>query len=912
MRERDIFIEALQKESPADRVAYLHAACEGDTELRSRVERLLLEHERQHSFILDAPAVATEPGLPLDPPILLTPPGTVIGRYKILEPIGEGGYGTVFMAEQTTPVQRKVALKIIKAGMDTRQVIARFEAERQALALMDHPNIAKVFDAGVTETGRPYFVMELVKGMPITKYCDEHRLPPRQRLELFIQVCQAVQHAHQKGIIHRDLKPSNVLVAQYDGRPVPKVIDFGVAKATGQRLTLTMFTGFGDVIGTPQYMSPEQAELNQLDVDTRSDIYSLGVLLYELLTGSTPLESNRVKEAALLEVLRVVREEEPQRPSARLSTAEQLPSIAASRGLEPEKLSGLVKGELDWIVMRALEKDRTRRYETANGMASDVQRYLNDETVQACPPSALYRFRKFARRNKIALASSGLVLFFLVLVGSGIGWAVRDRTAREEQAAQQRSARQARVTEQLESILTEVARLEQAEKWSEADARARQAEPALAAGEATSDVQERVRQTLADLQLIHQLDEIRARSGTIWNVPLASVTAQADQEYAAALRQSGIDVDVLPVPEAVARVTARRSIAAALLPALDDWLAVRCARKDVSAAQRLSDVLRLADRDPWRQRVRDCLASKDWPALDALVTSADLDRQSAATLSFLYVALSANGKGRERALVLRRAQAKYPGDFWINHRLGVDLIWQQSPDLVHEGIGYMRAAVALRPKSSHAIMNLGAGYSSLRQYDHAISCYRRALELEPNGYGIYWNLGYASARAGSYQEAIAAIERGITLSRDAAEPSGEAFAQLAMILSTCPDARLRNPGRAAEAASRAVELEPQASNHWTALGVTRYRAGDWQQACIDFRKSLRLGAATPHGAYRWPDSIDWFFLAMSHWQMGRQDQARQYYNRAVQEMEKGQTWQTDVEQLARIRAEAEELLGAEE
>src|SRR4051812_9502990 len=353
MREREIFIEALQKNSAGERADYLVASCGPDTELRDRVERLLLEHDRQESFILDSSPVA---GVTLDSPVLLTPPGTVIGRYKLLEPIGEGGCGTVFMAEQTSPVQRKVALKIIKAGMDTRQVIARFEAERQALALMDHPNIAKVFDAGTTDTGRPYFVMELVKGTPITKYCDEHHIEPRQRLELFMQVCQAVQHAHQKGIIHRDLKPSNVLVAQYDGKPVPKVIDFGVAKATGQQLTnLTMFTGFGDVIGTLEYMSPEQAEVNQLDVDTRSDIYSLGVLLYELLTGSTPLEHKRVMKAGLLEMLRVVREEEPPRPSTRLTTtAAALPAIAACRGLEPRKLSALVKGELDWIVMKAL------------------------------------------------------------------------------------------------------------------------------------------------------------------------------------------------------------------------------------------------------------------------------------------------------------------------------------------------------------------------------------------------------------------------------------------------------------------------------------------------------------------------------------------------------------------------------
>src|SRR5437764_9390186 len=300
--------------------------------------------------------------------------------------------------------------------MDSRQVLARFGAERQALALMDHPNIAKVLDAGTTEGGRPYFVMELVKGVPITRYCDEHHLTPRQRLELFIPVCQAVQHAHQKGVIHRDLKPSNVLVALYDGEPVPKVIDFGVAKAAGQPLTeKTLVTGFGSIIGTLEYMSPEQAEINQLDIDTRSDIYSLGILLYELLTGTTPFTKKGLEKAGMLEMLRMIREQEPSKPSTKLSTAEGLPTLAANRGMEPSRLTREVRGELDWIVMKCLEKDRDRRYETANGFAADVQRYLNDEPVQACPPSALYKFRKFARKNKRVLAMAAVVVLALVL-----------------------------------------------------------------------------------------------------------------------------------------------------------------------------------------------------------------------------------------------------------------------------------------------------------------------------------------------------------------------------------------------------------------------------------------------------------------------------------------------------------------
>jgi eukaryotic-like serine/threonine-protein kinase len=403
---KTIFSEALARPPGSERADYVGEACRGDAELRAQVEALLHDHEGIGRFLGTATGAInssvetdkTDAGDPRSgtstqagtPEICAAPSvdkasegsGTVIGPYKLLQPIGEGGMGTVYMAEQTRPVRRVVALKLIKAGMDSRQILARFGAERQALALMDHPSIAKVFDAGTTDANRPYFVMELVKGIPITKFCDERRLTLRERIELAIPVCQAAQHAHQKGIIHRDLKPSNVLIALYDGKPVPKIIDFGVAKATGPRLTdQTLYTEFGSVVGTLEYMSPEQAELNQLDIDTRSDIYSLGVLLYELLTGSTPLDHKRLKQGAILEMLRLIREEESLRPSLRLSTTEELPSIAACRHIEPLKLSGLVRGELDWIVMKALEKDRNRRYEMANGLAADLRRYLDDEPV---------------------------------------------------------------------------------------------------------------------------------------------------------------------------------------------------------------------------------------------------------------------------------------------------------------------------------------------------------------------------------------------------------------------------------------------------------------------------------------------------------------------------------------------------
>jgi serine/threonine protein kinase len=413
--EEAIFKVACQISSPAARAEYLNQVCGDDQPAMARIQALLRVHDEESRFLISPP-----PGIAatLDTSLPKESAGSQIGPYKLLEQIGEGGMGTVWMAQQSEPVKRLVALKLIKAGMDSRQVIARFEAERQALALMDHPNIARVLDAGATSAGRPYFVMDLVRGVPITQYCDERHLTPRQRLELFVPVCQALQHAHQKGIIHRDLKPSNVLVALYDGRPVPKVIDFGVAKAAGQPLTeQTLVTGFGNIVGTLEYMSPEQAELNQLDIDTRSDIYSLGVLLYELLTGSPPFSRKDLENAGMLEMLRVIREQEPAKPSTKLSTAEGLHTLAANRGTEPAKLTKLVRGELDWIVMKALEKDRHRRYETATGLAEDLQRYLADEPVAACPPSLGYRLRKLLRRHRRRVAVAVAIAALLLMAG---------------------------------------------------------------------------------------------------------------------------------------------------------------------------------------------------------------------------------------------------------------------------------------------------------------------------------------------------------------------------------------------------------------------------------------------------------------------------------------------------------------
>jgi len=480
-REKAVFVEALEIADREQRSQFLDQACGADSALREQVEKLLALSQSAGDFFKDcAPALEPEAAdaeqilsaaeSALEPEI---PETKCIGPYKLLQKLGEGGYGVVYMAEQEQPIRRRVALKVIKLGMDTKHVIARFEAERQALALMDHPNIARVLDAGATETGRPYFVMELVYGVKITDYCDQNRVSMRERLELFMQVCNAVQHAHQKGIIHRDLKPSNIMVTMHDGVPAPKVIDFGIAKATEQRLTdKTLFTSYAQLMGTPSYMSPEQMELSGLNLDTRSDIYSLGVLLYELLTGRTPFDTTDLLKLGVEELRRTVCERDPLSPSAKLQTLnnEELTKTAKGRQIEAPRLVSQLHGDLDWIALKCLEKDRTRRYATANGLAEDIERYLHEEAVLARPPSRIYRLHKLVRRNRVTFVFGAATVAALLLGSITSTWLlIKEREAlRQAETARAKEAQLRREAESREKV-TRAALLTSRENYQEAD-----------------------------------------------------------------------------------------------------------------------------------------------------------------------------------------------------------------------------------------------------------------------------------------------------------------------------------------------------------------------------------------------------------------------------------------------------------
>jgi serine/threonine protein kinase/Flp pilus assembly protein TadD len=862
MSERDIFDAAVAIDDFAERAAYLDRVCAGDAGLRQRMEGLLSVDAQVGSF-LESPAAAL--GATADDPISERP-GTVIGPYKLMEQIGEGGMGLVFVAEQQQPVRRKVALKVIKPGMDTRQVIARFEAERQALALMDHPNIAKVHDGGTTDSGRPYFVMELVKGVPITEYCDQNQVPIRERLELFVSVCQAVQHAHQKGIIHRDLKPSNVMVMSHDGTPVVKVIDFGVAKAIGQQLTdKTIYTQFSQMVGTPLYMSPEQAGQSGMDADTRSDIYALGVLLYELMTGTTPFERERLREADYDEIRRIIREEEPPRPSTRISTLGQaVTTVSTNRQSDPKQLSRLFRGELDWIVMKCLEKDRNCRYETAIGLARDIERYLHDEPVQACPPSALYRFRKFARRNKVALTMAAIIgLAFLITTGT-LGWAVRDRAAREDDAAREQATRQTALKQAIVRALEETENACQRGRFREASAALKRAEERLADGEASEELGERVRQWRADLNLVDRLQEARML-GThpLINEDLVRYEL-AIPEYDAALRDYGLDRQRCTPEEAGRRIASQPpEIRLAVIAALEYWIDVEVGRKigtkrqpDEKKQAWLKAAVRVADNDPWRARMRLAAEQNDTQTLQELAAAPELVRQAPYTLESLGSKLRGKRAGtRDVGLgLLRQAQQLHPDNFWMNivlgdalrnassmrdvdgHRvLSVELLNKDAPER-QEAIRFYSIAVALRPDSCLAVERLGYALRLAGRLDEQVVAFRRAIELRPGMAGLHRELAQAYNRLGKLNEAIAEYRKTIDLKPNAAS----AHHNLATPLTA--------QGKWDEviaAERKAIELEPNYAWAHIGLGHALVNKGQLDAAIAEYQVAIRCAKDLP-------------------------------------------------------------------
>jgi serine/threonine protein kinase/tetratricopeptide (TPR) repeat protein len=920
---KSIFGKAQEFAAPALRAAYVEEACGGDAALRAEVERLLAAADEAGGFMAK-PAVATF-GTAAYQQRVAESPGTMIGPYKLMEQIGEGGFGLVFVAEQHRPVRRKVALKIIKPGMDTRACVARFEAERQALALMDHPNIAKVFDAGTTESGRPYFVMELVRGVPITDFCDQQRLTPRERLDLFISVCQAIQHAHQKGIIHRDVKPTNVLVTQHDGRPVVKVIDFGVAKALSQQLTeRTIYTQFAQMIGTPLYMSPEQAEMSGLDIDTRSDIYSLGVLLYELLTGTTPFDRQRMSKAAAEEIRRIIREEEPPKPSTRISqSGDRLASTAALRGTEPAKLSKLVRGDLDWIVMKCLEKDRNRRYETANGLARDIERYMANEAVQACPPSTMYRFRKFARRNKAALATAAIVTAAL-LSGTWVSvWqAVRatraERTAlleRDEKEIARReavnNARRSRaeaakataindlLLQMLRSANPEAARgsdytvRQMLDDFSIGLAQQLQDQPeAKAAIYATIGnayrrlvVPEKAEPHLqAALELRERLHGHESAEVADTLVDFAWVAIDQRDIKAEALARQALEIqEKLRLPEEKT-IRARHALAFSL----------RRARKLTESHEQLEEILAIARRHPGDYpEVADVM---HWLS-DKLIREGD------------YV--GGEQMARKAISLHRKLQGEdHPETAWGLNTLANALFYQKK---FGEAERYYLEAIAIFRKHHRDIdypilfVSTNLARVARAKNDATTLTELRArcdqlVSLGSSDRNAWMWGGNLSVQLGQWENAEQCFTRLIEmiLEETQGKASTDAVVQdhVAWFLATWLASELRDPERVAELASQALQMAPSDARIWCTLGVARYRAGDWQAAieALNKSKGLRNGG----------NSMDWFFLAMAEWQLGNKDAAREWYDKAVQWMEKNQPQN---EELIRVSAEAAELLG---
>jgi serine/threonine protein kinase len=918
--EAAVFNAVRKIDARDQREAYLRDACGDNQEAYERVATLLRSYEAEPEF-LESPPVG--PGPRIDSLSISEGPGSVIGRYKLLERIGEGGFAVVYMAEQTEPLRRQVALKIIKLGMDTRQVIARFEAERQALAMMDHPGIAKVYDAGATETGRPYFVMQLIRGVPITEYCDENRLTTEARLRLFLDVCHAVQHAHQKGIIHRDIKPTNVLVALHDGRPVPKVIDFGIAKATHQRLTeKTLYTNYRQIIGTPQYMSPEQAEFSDLDIDTRSDIYSLGVLLYELLTSTTPFLTDDLHRMGYDDICHTIRHSEPPTPSRRLSTLGDAAAAAAqNRQIDPADLRKLLRGDLDWIVMKALEKDRTRRYETADALGRDVERYLTQEPVQARPPSTAYQLEKFIRkyRGPIATATAILALLILALVLAVVGLVRINDERRVASAERDRAEENLRLAQQLISDVLA---------------------PASDQLEFVSNSQN-TQQVNTDLlrkalviyeRILEQTPDdpnVRLEMARLCN-RLAALSFLSGEHEDAICRRSISILDDLVVDfpnNATYRfelVQGHNALAGIY------WAELRWndSSKHYHAALRI--LKRLADQfandatyGEQLVQIHGSLAyamqhSGELADAEKHYRSALLDRtiDGAMTRQRFADLLMSNNRfvdaKRQLEDALEIVEQLTPGTDWgrelnafwtaiILNECGTNSTCMARPK---EAIGFLNRSVETAQAVSQSVSHspfpanvLGRSYLTLSEsfihsgeLKEAEQTARQALQVWKSARGrmplhnaaqAYLRLGELSHLDGRLDEARSNFNLAKELlERISRELPHEQYCQqrLILLLAHCPDHQFRDPQRAVKLAERVIT--DSNGPMWRYLGLSQYRIGAWQEAQGSLQKSMQLRGGG--------DAMDWLLLAMIHWQSNAHSEALKWYARAQKAISSGQ------------------------